>query len=189
MGVFWDKGYEASSVRCLLEAMSINRGSLYDTFGDKRSLFTEAIEHYRERVLAPFFGILERGASPLRSIRLFLNSISELTGKVGFRGCLVTNTALEVAPHDEEVSHQVCAIISELKEAFLGALNRAVAVGELPSSANTQALARFLTTIAQGLVVMHKADPQGQSVADTIEVAIQALGHNNSQAGVTSRRF
>ncbi len=106
--VFWTKGYEATSVQDLVDAMGVNRGSLYDTFGDKHALFVEAVEHYLNDSTSKLIEILSAGRSPLAGIQDFFNRVvNNLTSDNGCRGCLITNAAVELAPHDEEVADVV----------------------------------------------------------------------------------
>ena len=77
MAVFWLKGYEATSMQDLVEAMGINRASLYATFGDKRQLFLAAIAHYDATVVRPAMAPLEApGAAKAEIIQHFQRAVS-----------------------------------------------------------------------------------------------------------------
>ncbi len=102
MEVFWAKGFADASVRDLLDGMGINRGSMYDTFGDKRALFLAAIDHYRQKVAGPLVEALFAPGSPLENIRKTLCRLAEAAGTKECRGCLITNVTVEIAPHDPE---------------------------------------------------------------------------------------
>ena len=69
MEVFWTRGYEAASIQDLVKHMGINRQSMYDTFGDKHSLFLEALDHYREIQSRKVFEVLERPGSMKKNLR------------------------------------------------------------------------------------------------------------------------
>ncbi len=175
MEAFWAKGYEGTSVSDLLEAMCINRGSMYGTFGDKRSLFLEAIGHYRQTVAAPRIETLSRTGSPLGNIRKTLHEFADLAASDGCRGCLVTNTTVEIAPKDAEVAKAMKSALVAVEEAFRRALNRAVECGELGPRADTRCLARFLANTLQGLVVLSKGKLGRQTRNDVINVTMTAL--------------
>jgi TetR/AcrR family transcriptional repressor of nem operon len=174
MEVFWSQGYEATSVQDLLDAMGINRASMYATFGDKHALFVAAIDHYGRTETAKLEEALA-GRPVLGTIRRILQQVGDSGGRP-CRGCLATNTIVELAPHDPEVAEAACCLLRRIEKAFARALERAVDEGELPRRANTRALARFLTSTFQGLVVMRKASASRASIKDTVDVALSALG-------------
>ncbi len=167
MEVFWHKGYEGTSVQDLLNGMGINRGSMYDTFGDKRSLFLKTVEHYRKNVVGELVGRLTAPGSPLGNIRQTLSEVAKKSGSGDCRGCLLTNTAVETAPHDAEVAEATRSALRDIEKAFKVVLGSAVEAGELQPKADTRALARFLTATLQGLVVIGKAK-LGKSMRDDI---------------------
>ena len=175
MEAFWAKGYDGTSVSYLLEAMGINRGSMYDTFGDKRSLFLEAIGHYRQTVAAPLIETLNGAGSPLGNIRKTLYEFAELAASDGGRGCLVTNTTVEIAPQDAEIAKAMKSALIAVEEAFRKALSRSVERGELGRRTDTRCLARFLANTLQGLVVLSKGKLGKQTRNDVIKVTMAAL--------------
>jgi TetR/AcrR family transcriptional repressor of nem operon len=88
--LFWRKGYEATSIQDLVEALGINRSSLYGTFGDKHALYLAAIDRYCEDVVAPRVAELDQAASPRAAIRqLFLSLPTRATRRRERRGCLL----------------------------------------------------------------------------------------------------
>src|SRR6201986_4496734 len=98
MEVFWSRGYEAASIQDLVEHMGINRQSLYDTFGDKHSLFLQALDRYREVEGRKLFGLLEQSGSVKRALRQGFEVVVE--GSLGGgerRWCCVGNATSELA--------------------------------------------------------------------------------------------
>ncbi len=175
MYLFWAKGYEVTSVRDLLTAMGINRGSMYDTFGDKRSLFLETIRHYCQNVAGPAIASLNGAGSPRANIERTLRELGDGAASNGGRGCFMTNTTVELASHDPEVAQAMKSALRSVEEAFCQVLERAVELNEVPGNANTRALARFLANTLQGLVVTAKGKLGKQTRDDVIEVAIAAI--------------
>ena len=175
MEVFWAKGYEAASVQDLLDGMSINRGSMYNTFGDKQALFVEAVEYYCQRIRDRFKAILGAPGSALENVKKLVADWAETVIRGSERGCLVTNTAVEMAPHVPVVGERIKSHLGKLEKMIHRALVRAVEAGELAADANTRALARFLLSALQGLVVMGKAGAGPASVKDIINVTVSAL--------------
>lgn len=177
MEVFWAHGYEATSVQDLLDAMGINRSSMYDTFGDKHALFLAAIDHYGRTVTRGLVETLDAPGPPLGNVRTVLRDMAKqsVRGGGGCKGCLATHTAVELAPHDAEAGRIVRALLATIEKAFHRALVRAVKARELSPDADARALARFLTATVQGLVVMGKASPGRAAMDDIVDVALTVL--------------
>ena len=174
--VFWQHGYEGTSVQDLVDHMGINRGSLYGAFGDKHGLFLAALNRYEETFHSTILERLEPSGSAMRSIRrVFEDVIRECSCDDGRKGCLMTNSAVELAAHDRDTAALVAANFSRLQEAFLKALRTAQADGELGKKQDTKALARFLTSSLQGIRVMGKACPDQALLRDVVRVTLSVL--------------
>ena len=106
MQVFWHKGYEATSMEDLLSAMDINRGSLYATFGDKRELFLKAMDLYcTGGGVGSRLSILSQTGPALPLIRQFIGAMLEFGLSDPLRrGCMMTNTLVELAPHEKDIA-------------------------------------------------------------------------------------
>ena len=176
MRVFWSRGYEATSIEHLVARMGIQRGSLYATFGDKRALFFAAMEHYDRMVTSKLLKTLEEPASGKAAIEGFFRLKVELSTAPGRpRGCLVTNSAAELASRDRGTGARVGAVLTKLEAAFRHAVVRAQKAGEIDPRRNPRALARFLTSSAQGLSVMAKALPDRAALDDIVEVILEVV--------------
>jgi len=175
MQVFWTRGYAATSIHHLVDQMGIQRGSLYDTFGDKRALFFAAIDRYDQVVTAKLLAALDdpRGKD---AIRRFFRLKVDLALEPGRpRGCLVTNSATELASRDRGTARRVGAVLTKIEAAFHRAVVRAQKAGEIEPTRNPRALARFLTSSAQGLSVMAKTFPERAVLEDIVKVILAAL--------------
>lgn len=175
MQVFWTRGYAATSIHHLVDQMGIQRGSLYDTFGDKRALFFAAIDRYDQVVTAKLLAALDdpRGKN---AIRRFFRLKVDLALEPGRpRGCLVTNSATELASRDRGTARRVGAVLTKIEAAFHRAVVRAQKAGEIEPTRNPRALARFLTSSAQGLSVMAKTFPERAVLEDIVKVILAAL--------------
>ena len=93
MHVFWDKGYEATSLSDLLDAMGIARQSLYDTFGDKHALFLEALDRYETHRLGQLQSCLETAPSVTRAFRDMFEGLVDESESVKRRGCMGVSAA------------------------------------------------------------------------------------------------
>lgn len=176
MGVFWTRGYRSASLGDLTRAMGISRSSFYDTYGCKRSLFLDAIDHYRRVVVRDFVARLDAESSGRRAVEDALEGVvhAETTGDPR-RGCLLGNCASEVSRDDKEASARVVAGMRRVEEGFLRALQRAQAAGELAADKDARGLARFLGQTVYGLHVMGQAGRSRAVLRDTARVALSVL--------------
>ena len=175
MHVFWARGYEATSLDDLLREMNIGRQSLYDTFGDKRALFLEALARYRQLLDGFVAGCLAGQPSVKAGIRQLFDGVVADSEDRKRRGCLLVNTAIELAPHDPEAARLVNAGQLATERAFERALQLARRRGELANGKRIRPLARFLVGALLGMRVVAKADPDPRRLRDMADVALQAL--------------
>ena len=111
MRAFWARGYEATSMQDLVDCTGINRGSLYATYGDKQALFLAALDRYIRWMRDDLMADIAARHGPREAIRQsFLVFAAGQRRQVAQLGCFVTNTALEVAPHDKEVAEVVSRV-------------------------------------------------------------------------------
>ena len=176
MQVFWHKGYEATSMEDLLSAMDLNRGSLYDTFGDKRQLFLKVMDRYCHGFVAEKFSLLDQPGPALPTLRRFIHGMIEgALADPQRRGCLIANTVIELAPHEKEIAGTLRQALKMAEDTFFKVLARAKQQGELKNGKDPRALARFLTTMMQGTIVMIKAGASADVVRQTAETALSIL--------------
>ncbi len=185
--LFWQKGYEATSINDLTAAMGIGAPSLYAAFGSKDALYQESLRHYAEThehfVWAGYFAAPTARAA-VRS--LLMDSAAALTGCLADmpRGCMVALSNVGSEGHDElrEIVRDARAItLDRLKERF----GQAVAAGELPASTDLHALARFVQTIQTGMSTLAR---DGASRAELEAVADLAMaGWDARLAGAAVR--
>ena len=173
MLLFWRQGYEATSVQDLVDHMGINRFSLYDTFGDKHRLFLRAVHRYSELVLARRIAAIEAEPDGLKAIRVLANYGS--TGQ-GAKGCLATHSIVERALDDPDLARETEALFGRLEKAFVGALERASAAGDIEAGRDLEALARLLVTLNHGFGVLTKTRPDPQVYRQVLESTLSAIG-------------
>lgn len=176
MHVFWHKGYEGTSMEDLLEAMDLNRGSLYATFGDKRRLFLKVMDRYCHGLVGGRFAMLERPGPALATLKSFLHGM--LDGAMADperRGCLIANTVVELAPHEKDIASTLASALKMTEDTFCKVLTRAQQQGELSPGKDPRALARLLTTLLQGTIVMIKAGTPADAVKQTVNLGLTIL--------------
>ncbi len=175
MQLFWSQGYEATGMVELCSHMGLGRQSLYNTFGDKESLFIEALRHYGKARLQPMVDRLRGPGSGLQNVKEILNGWETTGAELAQRGCLMANSIAEFGMRDARFSAVLGQMLGEMEDAFTHALEKARADGELPPGRDPRTLARLFTTLGQGLSTVGKLDPTGSFQRDAVAAARMLL--------------
>lgn len=161
MSAFWAHGYDATSMQDLVDCMGINRGSLYATFGDKRSLFIEALRRYDAVYREDWAARLSSSHGPRAAIlAAFDAAIAAALDTGSSDGCLLVNTALELSPHDEEISAIVDHGLAEMERFFRDMIEQGQAAAEIPAHVEPVDTARGLLSLFIGLRVLARSRPE-----------------------------
>jgi TetR/AcrR family transcriptional repressor of nem operon len=173
--LFWERGYEATSMADLVEHLGIGRASLYATFGSKHDLYLKALSRYTQTRDPDPVELLSQPGPVLPAVRRLVELyVEESTGERRRRGCMIVNAAAELVPSDDQVARFVEAAWSAIEAALTSALIRARAQGEIAPGSDPRALARFLVVFLQGIRVTGKgsADPERVRVAAAQALAV-----------------
>lgn len=176
MDLFWVHGYKATSIQDLVDGMGIGRGSLYGTFGGKRSLFMRALRHYdrtREEHLTQLAAEMEPRAAVLATFEGVVDSVVSNGGR---DGCFLVNTALELAAHDTEVASVVASAFANSEGFFRMMIERGQASEEIPTDVDAPTTARTLLTLLLGLFVLSRSRPETVLLRTVVQQA-EALIH------------
>jgi TetR/AcrR family transcriptional repressor of nem operon len=176
LDVFWTQGYDGTSTQDLVDALGINRSSLYGTFGSKRALYRRALERYGivggDRIHQ---ALRARGPAKVRLRRAFLDIADDDLLAERARGCFATNAAVELAPTDRDVRALVRAAFAEVRAALRGEVERARGAGELPADVDLDALSAFLFTVLEGVRVVAKGTGDRKLVEQAVDTSLAAL--------------
>ena len=176
MEVFWTRGYEGTSIQDLVKYMGINRQSIYDTFGNKHTLFLQSLDRYREIQSRKVFDVLERPGSVKKNLRqLFEEVVARALSAEGRRGCFVGNSMSELAGRCKETATRTCNSVASAEKMFQKALQRGKEQGELRRVSDTRAVARFLYSSLQGLLLMAKSTRDRKLLKDVVKVTLSVL--------------
>lgn len=174
--LFWEKGYEATSLSDLTAKMGIQRPSIYAAFGDKKELFERALRKYTQSHAAYIRTQLNNQLSVKEAFRAFFNRLVEAEYGDGPNcGCFCINTMVELAPHDEKFE-----IITREHEMYLAVIfqetiERGIRSGELKEGLNTRALAQTFVVHLVGLTVLMKSRPERAFVDNSITSILSLL--------------
>lgn len=176
MQVFWEKGYADTSMDDLVKATGVSRYGLYGTFGNKRELFIEALRRYGSLLLQQGFDGLSIDDASLPEIRECFASVLAIAAQQDAgRGCMICNTATEVAPHDELIAAAVRGLLKDLASRFAAVLANAKRKGEIRPDLDTDAAAFYLVGTLQGLAVMARAGFASSDAATYVDTALTTL--------------
>ena len=173
MTVFWEHGYETTSIAMLTKALGIAAPSLYAAFGDKRALFLEALDLYNGTYAAFTARALAEEADARTAIeRLLREAAAAYTRRDHPAGCLLITSATNCGPQSADIQ----AHLRELRRAGTNALARkiaaAVRAGDLPRGTKARPLAVFYSATLQGMSAQAR---DGASRADLEQIATVAL--------------
>jgi TetR/AcrR family transcriptional repressor of nem operon len=158
---FWQRGYEATSVRDLADRMGISAPSLYNAYGDKHALFVQALERYLDHSTRARIKRLEDSLPPKEAVRRFIAEIIERSvNDRERRGCFLINSALEVAPHDRELGDLIADRLAEIEAFFYRSIKAAQAEGEVPRERPAKDVARLLLGVLLGIRVLARSKPE-----------------------------
>lgn len=180
MNLFWQRGYHDVSTRELTDVMGINMNSLYTEFGSKESLFAAAVERYDCEMVPQYIGALEEPDADLDTIKEVLRAFPGFASTSEFvPGCLITNSATELAPTAEASALSTDRYVKRLTAGYLSALVNA-------SGADPTDLlgpARLLASTTLGLFVMLRAQTNQEVLQDITTNSIAQLENQLAALG------
>ena len=176
MLVFWEKGFEATSIQDLENAMGLKRTSIYNAFGNKRALFERVMACYKESVLSALFMAMDSAPDIREGVRRLLNGAldihfdDETPG-----GCLVVLSVLESGQHDSQSQLDTSQTMKDLKSALQTRLNKAKKTGELSKDLNAGSTANTIVATMAGMMVLGKANFTKTALRKTVNQVINLL--------------
>lgn len=153
MHVFWQKGFEGSSLKDLTAAMAIQPASLYAAFGNKQALFEQALGRYLAGPAAFMHAALEEPTAYAVAERILRRTAESLSERPLRRGCMTIQAALIGGKEAEPVRRRLIALRVKEQNALSRRFERAKSEGDLPKDADAAGLARFITAVFQGMTV------------------------------------
>ncbi|MEU9853546.1 TetR/AcrR family transcriptional regulator [Streptomyces sp. NPDC047974] len=176
METFWRLGYEGTTTRDLCAGTGLGPSSLYNAFGDKRSLYLRALGRYHESRTAEQVALLQ-GPGPVkdRLRRLMVGAIDEDLDEAGHRGCFTMNAAIEASTHDQDVRDLAARSFDQVANALCAALAEGRRTGEIRAAGDLRALARRTQSTYYGLRVLGRVQRDRQALLDTVESTLADL--------------
>lgn len=176
MRVFWQQGYEGTSMRDLTSATGLNASSLYNAYGDKSRLFERVLGHYVEGIVQRRIDIYLTEGDPIEGIRRFFETTFDyIDDDTPPLACLLTNTAQELGRRNEAIGRQLSEGMARVEAAFRAALERAG--DRLPPGSDPQRLAQALAMGLQGVLVTSRVTPDRQRLRTLTDAVLAPLNH------------
>jgi TetR/AcrR family transcriptional repressor of nem operon len=172
MDAFWRRGYEATSLAELCRCTGLNKGSLYQAFGDKHQLFMRSLSYYADKEYREVLAVVSETASPLENIRAVVARICDDAGSD--KGCMMINSMVELAPHDPEVKAMLQSFGEKRMQGLAGMIAAAQQAGEIRAGQDPRALARQLMMTLAGAAAMAKGFLPGAEIEATFSTLIDS---------------
>ncbi|MGE1165060.1 TetR/AcrR family transcriptional regulator [Peribacillus simplex] len=174
MELFWQQGYEKTSMQDLVNHMGVHRRSIYDTFGDKHTLFMKALERYDEIVETQIDTQVKQLGSVKKAIRRLFEMVIH-TNENQQIGCLTVNTAVELSLHDEEAAEKVVESFTKTESLLYELLLRGQKSGEVSEHHAVERLSQFIHNSLVGLRVLAKTTDDKQKLENIIDITLSVL--------------
>ncbi len=156
MNAFWTKGYTATSMADLMEAMSLQKGSIYKAFGNKHQLFLAALQHYLSSAFFSLKSRMDQAENPVESLKIFLHGAVETCKLHPNKGCFALNTVIELGPHDPETSTCVEKHFANIRTLVGELVARGQQAGLIRQDTPASDIAEYLITVQLGIVSSSK---------------------------------
>jgi TetR/AcrR family transcriptional regulator, transcriptional repressor for nem operon len=172
---FWSQGYESTSVKDLMERTGLTAASLYNAYGDKRAMFRVALDHYIERSIGVRIQRCE-ALPPRDAIRSFFDDILRRSLKDRERkGCMVVNSALELAPHDAEFREIIAEALKRIESFFFACVKKGQADGTIAVSRPAAGFAQHLLGVLMGVRVLARVRPERPLLEGVVNTTLLSL--------------
>ncbi|REK77747.1 TetR/AcrR family transcriptional regulator [Paenibacillus paeoniae] len=174
MMLFWSQGYEKTSMQDLIESMGIHRRSLYDTYGNKQTLFLKALERYLERLKTRVPDMTD-SSTPVKPIIRRLFELAIIREEDEPKGCLLINTAIEIAIHEENIGQLVRNQFEKNEKLLEALVKRGQSTGEISSQMDSAVLAHYLHNAWSGLRVTVKTTDDLEKLYSIVDSTLRLL--------------
>lgn len=177
MRAFWDKGYESTSLCDLMQATGLHKGSLYQAFGDKHSLFLQSLQRYLAEMRRQKTAILKSAATPLEGFINVAHGMVDMA--IGDSdcpaGCMAINSLVELAPHDAAVQDMLADHLQAMRKSMVETITAAQKNGQISTARPAELISNIVLTFMAGIGAHLKGAMTGAEAHDLLDAQIQAL--------------
>ncbi len=170
--LFWEKGYNASSVDEVVRRSGVAKYGIYGTFGTKHELFLKVLEQFALDRQQDIQRPIRRPDASLPEIRTFFK---DLPKRVTHKGCLMCNTGVELGLRDKEIGSFVRNFFEDIGNVLQACLERAVIKGELDPVVDISSLARYLATEFRTTLMLARSGQTWRDIEKHLDIALRVL--------------
>jgi TetR/AcrR family transcriptional repressor of nem operon len=157
MSAFWERGYEATSMQDLLDAMGLTKGSLYKAFGDKHNLFLLSLQDYLDRLFETMKQSVDSGSDPVQSLSTLMGVVENLCCKqLTPKGCFAVNTVVELSQRDEKASEVLKRHLVRVEKLLAKLISSGQQSGDFRSDISAEHLAEALFVYIFGMLAQSR---------------------------------
>ena len=177
MKAFWSKGYEATSLAELVEVTGLHKGSLYQAFGDKHSLFVQTLNRYLQNVRHHKNQILQQADTPLGGIRAVLHGFIDMSeGEPDCpQGCMAVKSLVEMAPHDPQVQRIMDEHKKGMQASMVSRIVEAQSNGALDADKSPEVIASLIMIFMNGLATQASGSMEVEEAHALLDGQLDAL--------------
>lgn len=174
--LFWEKGYNGTSMQDLVNATGLNRSSFYNTFkGGKLELFVEALKHYQSTQNQFVESFRKTTETPKEVIVSLFESIQRDVHEGNVKGCFLANCTTELANLDENIFSFLADNMTNIIKLFKSLVEEGQAIGEIDKNKDPEVLAQYLFSSLQGLRITSMIDKNPQHLKNITAQVLEAL--------------
>ena len=176
MQLFWAKGYAATSLQDLEEATGLKRTSIYNTFGNKRSIFQKTLTLYRQQVEEKLASIMNEAPNCRAAISQWLTAVIDMHfSKETPGGCLMILSVLESSQYDEQTKEMASSLFHKEKDMVAKRLKHGVKEGELSKDFDCNGVAGAVAAASSGLMVLAMAGYPRKALEQVAQATLRLL--------------
>ncbi len=179
LNLFWKKGFHATSLKDIEEALDMRPGSIYAAFGSKDGLFQEALDYYARLGLTELERILSHHESPLLGLAVYVRQLGGIRDKeLPSQACMLVKSLLELGAREQAALQKVEMLLAGMETRFIDCFSAAQRLGELDSTLDATRLGRRLQAEVMGLRAFAQRDVDSAAVhalAEDMALSIEAL--------------
>jgi TetR/AcrR family transcriptional repressor of nem operon len=176
MRLFWEQGYEKTSMTDLVEHMGIHRRSLYDTFGDKHTLFLKAMDRYGDKIANALVNGIKTSKTAAEALQFIFDYMIRLEVEEDLpSGCLMVNSAVELAARDADVDTKSTEAFTTAEQLLKEIILWGQRDGEFTSDYDAGELAEYLHNVWVGLRVLARTSVAKEKLHRIVNISLKHL--------------
>lgn len=171
--LFWEHGYEGTSIALLAASIGINVPSLYAAFGNKEALFLEAVKSYSAANGGFYHEALKKETAREVAQHILDHEVKLVTMPDAPDGCLMIQGALVTSPESEKIREMMAGLRRTAEKWMEERFVRARREGDLPADADPAGLACYLMALNSGIAVQAKSGASRRELKKVVDIAMR----------------